>query len=199
MQKQCTGQVNRQMNIIYNKEKKIIICAMPRCGSNYIAHIGPHFGYKFLEQYTEDEIKDYTVVKLVRDPVNRFVSWWYSFKGNLSAVDDDPRSWSQEDADAWIEMFKTYMHYDEHTCLQSIMYSKDKSLNHNNVFVKMEDVNILLGLSSEPHTVNTYSELIVNNTPIINRVLEYANIFYKQDIEWYNKLDKTIPASLIPG
>ena len=185
------------MQIIYNEEEKIIICAVARCGTNFLYDIAPYINYKILENNSITDYSEYTIVKVVRDPYNRFVSWWYSFEGNLSKAEDHPRLWSKEKVDEWIERFKIDMHYDEHTGFQSILYYQHKELNQNNIFVKMEDLNIILGLSPESRPPDLYKEQVINNTMFINKIFQLAKMFYKRDIEWYNQLYTGIPKKFI--
>ena len=181
------------MQIIYNEEQKVIICAVARCGTNYLRDIAPYINYKELNHSSITDYSDYTIIKIVREPYNRFVSWWYSFTGNLSKTEDCPRLWSKEKANDWIEKFKIDMHYDEHTGLQSILYYQNKELNQNNIFVKIEDLDIVLGFSLGRYCPNLYSENIPGNTIFINKIFKSAKIFYKRDLEWYSQLDTTIP------
>ena len=181
------------MQIIYNEEEKIIICAVARCGTNFLIDIAPFINYKELAHNSITDYSEYTIIKVVRDPYNRFVSWWYSFEGNLSKIEDHPRTWSKEKVDQWIKKFKIDMHYDEHTGLQSILYYQYQDMNQNTMFVKLEDLNIFLGLSLERHQPDLYNEHVINNTMFINKIFNHARIFYKRDIEWYNQLYTGIP------
>lgn len=181
------------MQIIYNEDEKIIICAVARCGTNYLRDIAPYINYKELSHNSITDYSDYTVIKIVRDPYNRFVSWWYSFAGNLSKTEDHPRGWSKEQVDRWIEDFKIDMHYDEHTGLQSILYYQQKEMNQNNLFVKIEELDIVLGFSLERRQPDLYNEQSIGNTMFINEIFKLARIFYKRDIEWYNRLYTAIP------
>jgi hypothetical protein len=184
------------MNIIYNEEEKILICALARCGTNFLADIAPHINYKVLDDYHQiKNFSEYTIVKIVREPMNRFVSWWYSFKANLSKTEDHPRDWTEEETNNWIEKFKDEMHYDEHTGLQSILYFQNPDLNHNNLFIKLEDIDIFLGFSVEKYRLNRYVEDMYNNIPIMNRLIKTVKRFYKRDLEWYNNLDTRIPGN----
>lgn len=181
------------MQIIYNEEQKIIICAVARCGTNFLIDIAPYINYKELNHNSITDYSEYTIVKVVRDPYNRFVSWWYSFEGNLSKTDDHPRLWSSEQAHKWIKRFKTAMHYDEHTGLQSILYYQHQDMNHKNMFVKMEELDIFLGYSLERYEPNNYIDNVIENNMIINKIFKFARIFYKRDLDWYNRIDTVIP------
>jgi hypothetical protein len=186
------------MQIIYNEEEKIIICAVARCGTNYLNQIALHVNYKELDNnYNADYYSDYTVIKIVRDPFNRFVSWWYSFLGNLSNTEDHPNCWSKKQVDQWIENFKIDMHYDEHTGFQSILYYQNNNLNKNTIFVKIEDLDIVLGLSSKQRYTDSYSKNILENTVFINKLFKSVKKLYDRDINWYNQLDTTTPTKFI--
>ena len=185
------------MNIIYNEEQKIIICAVARCGTNYLDDIAPFINYKVLQHNSITDYSEYTIVKVVRDPYNRFVSWWYSFEGNLSKTEDHPRLWSREQAGRWIRTFKTAMHYDEHTGLQSILYYQNQDMNHKTMFVKMEELDVFLGFSLERYQPNTYIENVIDNNMIVNKIFKFARIFYERDIRWYNQLTTAIPKKFI--
>lgn len=184
------------MQIIYNEQKKVIVCAVARCGTNYLSQIAPLINYKELSNNDITDYSKYTVIKIVRNPFNRFISWWYSFPGNLNKTEDHPKHWTEKQVDQWIENFKINMHYDEHTGFQSMLYYQYNEFSNNNIFVKIEDLDIVLGLSSKQRYPDSYSEHILENTVFINNLFKSVRKLYKRDINWYNQLDTAIPKNL---
>ena len=66
-------------------------------------------------------------------------------------------------------------------------------MNHKNMFVKMEELDIFLGYSLERYEPNTYIDNVIDNNMIVNKIFKFARIFYKRDLDWYIHVDTVIP------
>lgn len=137
------------METIVNHDKKIIISALPRCGTQYLAkqavnkpewHALNIRQYKLLKNYNE-----YTVYLPVRDPYKRWRSWFYSFVNDTATDPEWPKQWSVLVAHDWLQTFSLRMHYDTHTGLQSILYNVELPSSVKNIrYVHMEDIGTLM-------------------------------------------------------
>jgi len=86
------------MDVLVNNEKKMVCCVLPRCGSNHVRSVLKTVGWVERRRVTKESFEDYTIIKIVRDPYERWVSWFYSFEW-----DDIPpiKNWTVADAKQW--------------------------------------------------------------------------------------------------
>ena len=166
-----------------------MVYALPRCGSNYIVNFARsrkdwRSGLKFSPLF---KYQEHTIVKIVRDPFERWRSWFYTFGFDQC----DPTLWGLSDAENFIKDFSIRMHYDIHTGLQNILYNINPNLNYNNVYVTMESVGIFLGDSGIPHVPgeqhNVREEAM--NSDVKDYLYSSIRELYKSDTEWIKTLD----------
>lgn len=177
------------MDVIYNSTNRIILCALPRCGTNYIRRFASKSkdwrnGARFAPSFRYHE---HTIVKVVRDPFERWRSWFYTFGFDYC----NPIHWTIDDAKKFIDDFSIKMHYDQHTGYQHILYTIDQNLNYNNKFVTMEKVGIFLGDSGAPHNPGKQHDFreVDMNPSVIEYLYPRIHELYRLDSNWIKSLD----------
>lgn len=178
-----------RVDIICNPVNKTIVCALPRCGTNYLNSFArknqdwranARFGLAF-------RFEEQTVVKVIRDPFERWRSWFYSF-----AFDPNVHPfWTVDDSDKFIKNFDIMRHYDQHTGYQSILYNMDTRFNHNNIYVRMENIGVYLGDAGQPHSAGTMHaerERVMNDA-VKDYMYSSIRQLYQNDHDWIKSLD----------
>lgn len=130
---------------------------------------------------------DFTVIKIIRDPYPRCMSWFYSFEW----IDNVHDRWTVDDAEKWLKDFRVQHHYDEHTGLQSVLYNLNYEYRNNNVYVRMEDIDAYFGNSDVPYPSGVQHNIRANMLPNDVRVFLKKHIckIYRLDYQWIEKLD----------
>ncbi len=177
------------MDVLVNNEKKMVCCVLPRCGSNHVRSVLKTVGWVERRRVTKESFEDYTIIKIVRDPYERWVSWFYSFEW-----DDVPpiKNWTVADAKQWLENFRVRHHYDEHTALQSMLYNfNNEYICNNTCYVRMEYVDMYFGFTNQRHPSFVQHFARMDETPL--DVLEYFKHaipkLYKPDYIWMKNLN----------
>ena len=175
------------METFYNKEKNQYIFAAYRCGTNFLNSkpVRNQGWFKVKIPVSGIIIKpETTVVKVIRDPFERWSSWFDNF-----VICNDYTHWTTQKAHSWLRNFEENLTYDSHTEKQSVMYNFENILSPNSIYVNMEDLNLFLGVSDKKHRVNSHE----NFYKLSNRVFSIFNIkiktIYRDDYEWM----KTLP------
>lgn len=176
------------MDILVNNQKKMVCCILPRCGSNHIRSVLKTDRWVERRRSTARSFEDHTIIKIVRDPYERWVSWFYSFEWEeLPHL----KSWTVADAEQWLEKFRIRQHYDEHTGLQSMLYNVNREYLYNNCYVRMEYADMYFGFAEQPHQSYIQHFPRMEETP--PEVTEYFKHtipeLYKLDYEWMKNLD----------
>lgn len=174
------------MEAFYNKTKNQYILAAYRCGTNFLASKPVRkLGWKKIKiPVTDIQLNsETTVVKVIRDPFERWSSWFDNF-----VICDDHSPWTTKRAHEWLKNFETNLAYDSHTEKQSVMYNFENIQSPNSIYVNMEDLNLFLGLSDQKHRVSSHE----NFHKLPNKVFSIFNIkiktIYKDDYEWIKNL-----------
>lgn len=181
------------MDVYINQDQKQVLCILPRCGTNRVRDILAN--HPVWKDYYEkpsfgdlsDKFKDYTTIKIVRDPYKRFLSWFCAF-----AWDDNLHPfWTVKDAKVWLEDFDVQRHYDPHTGLQSVLYNVDPKFSHNNMFIRMEDIDLFFNQSNVPHVANMEHRVRINELHIsVRKYFKHSiDIMYARDFEWLKKIE----------
>jgi len=175
-------------------------------------------GTKFFRKMTEEKLhwiipydgnnlipihNDYEVVQIVRDPVQRYMSWFdkqyvknHIRREKVTFVE----TWMQNRfTKEWFENFLEHqrhgIHYDGHTCYQSLWprhflkFISDKEWK----YLRMEDINRYF-FDSKPYTPRRDPNEYVGvwdtlDQEIVDYVIAELEKIYEGDIKWYKSLD----------
>lgn len=175
------------MDVLINYEEKKICCALPRCGSNYARIMLKSRGWVERRRSTLRSFDDFTVIKIVRDPYARCMSWFYSFEW----LDRVHARWTVDDAEKWLKNFRVQHHYDEHTGLQSVLYNLNHEYRNNNVYIKMEDIDSYFGNSDIPFPSGVQHSVRANmlSPDVLVFLKKHIYEIYHLDYEWIENLD----------
>lgn len=175
------------MDVLINYEKKMICCALPRCGSNHVRIMLKNRGWVERRRSTLRSFDDYTVIKVIRDPYTRCMSWFYSFEW----IDGIHNHWTVADAEKWLRDFRIQHHYDEHTGLQSVLYNLNQEYRNNNIYIKMEDIDLYFGNSDVPHLSGVQHDIrssqLSSDVPVFLK--KHICEIYHLDYHWIKNLD----------
>lgn len=173
--------------MIYNARKHLIIWALPRCGSGIV------FRQVMADPKRWDHIRNDdigkmkvppNVIKVVRDPVERFVSYVASFIIN----NKDPEinyylpPLRRNNFDDWFEKFSRCYHYDSHTNLQSIVYYSNMKLNHHVKYLHTKDLSKFFYVQNYTNLNREFYRDYLE--PMLPKVKE----LYKHDYEWLDSI-----------
>jgi hypothetical protein len=177
------------MEAFYNQEKNQYILAVNRGGTVFLNSISVRMlGWKKVSSPIERWNIDCssTVFKIIRDPYFRWCSWF----DNFILADNPKPEWDIERAANWIKEFKVTLSEDSHTQKQSILFNlKNTKHTHSKTFyVKMEDLNLFLGLSNQRHQTAGY-ERFRELPESVQRYFETEiKRVYRDDYDWIKKL-----------
>ena len=191
------------MDLIVSQQRNEVIWALQRCGTNHLRAIAASgisdwrllFGYK-----NADKLASMKVTRIVRDPLQRWLSWFTSFiiQGNDDGSENplheyysnvDVKNWNLQDAKLFFTEFEKIMHDDYHTIPQHIGYFEYENLNHNNHFVLMENIDIYLQISRKQHQPE-FKEVFYNlESTVQQHIMNTVCDLYEKDYLWMNELD----------
>jgi len=175
------------MEIFHNKVKNQYIFATNRSGTSFLnSDIVKKLGWK--KKYPiSNKLKidnTTTVVKVVRDPYDRWKSWFDMFVLDITDID----YWTLSQSHQWLDEFKKTFFLDVHTEKQSILLNSIKTNSNEIIYVRMEDLNIFLKISNQRHTTSYYNRF--ESLPANVRHFFYYQIkkIYRDDHRWIKSL-----------
>lgn len=181
------------MNILINKKEKYIVAVVPRCGSNYIKKIASYVGLKDITDLDlPKKIEDYKIIKIVRDPIERFNSWFYNFV-SYPGKKNYEITWNKLETTKFFKKHIYNMNFDNHIKLQSLLYNKNTNLNQNVSYLLMENINAFFGIGNSQHTPAVPDFLKFEDIDYFNFCV---NKCYKPDIKWFNSLNTDTPPAM---
>ena len=174
-----------------NHNKKIVICCPFVCGTSFLhLHVLKNEEY---EHYRGnwDISEEYTLYKVIRDPVQRWHSWYNKFflDNKLPIEENQANTFGLEyinkkNIKVWFDHFKTVMHYDGHTGLQKYIHYNDKRfIGQNEKFILSNQLQVFLG-----NTKNAYKDKVYDYK-LRNEIDKYLYDLYKIDINWIKTLE----------
>jgi hypothetical protein len=177
------------MEAFYNQEKNQYILATNRSGtfflaSNTVRNLG--WGKVDVSMSDLNIDKDAYVFNVVRDPFQRWCSWFDNF-----VLADSPKlEWNMKRAADWIKEFKVTLSEDAHTQKQSIFFNLEnvKHEPSRTFYVKMEDLNLFLGLSNQRHQTAGYERFRELPESVQHYFETEIKIVYQDDYNWIKKL-----------
>jgi|TARA_R110000782_G_scaffold265743_1_gene359702 hypothetical protein len=179
-------------NTIINHKEKMMIHAAHRCGSGYVSQVPAKLDNWKNEQYynitgLEIDFNEYSHVNIIRDPYQRWRSWFYDF--HRFDEKDDIDKWNLSYTKSWLDEFRYRMHYDMHTCLQKITY-EDVVCRTNAMYLHMEDLDIFLGIDHRQRIIDdrvSYENIM---TPkVIGCLQKNIPLTYTVDYTWIQTLN----------
>jgi hypothetical protein len=177
---------------IVNDDKKIMIHAVCRNGTNRLDNVAcniPEWNGISLCDIQQQQYNEFTHVKIIRDPYQRWRSWFYDFEAHDDIAPDWTNKWNLAYARSWVEHFQYRMHYDTHTGLQKMLY-EDPYCNNNVMYLQMEDIDQFLGISNSRYNSSTRkiheSRLAANVVSYLQHKIPYL---YTADYAWIKTLD----------
>lgn len=194
------------MDLIVSQQRNEVIWALQRCGTNHLRAIAASgisdwrllFGYK-----NTDKLANMKVTRIVRDPLQRWLSWFTSFVVEVDDPDTEHplenygcnvnvKQWDLADARQFITQFEKIMYDDYHTIPQHIGYFEYENLNHNNHFVLMENIDIYLQISQKQHQP-AFKEVFYNlESSVQQYIMNTVCHLYEKDYLWMNELDLSL-------
>lgn len=175
------------METFYNKQKNQYIFATLRCGTNFLnSKPVRKLGWKAAKQNAHNLTPDHraSIIKVVRDPVDRWRSWFENF-----ALDSDRDKWTLAYTVHWLKNFERTFSEDFHTAQQHIVYNSIKSTNCQTVYVRSEDLTLMIGLTDVPYKGNLHKNFYKLPQEIQYILLFQVRKIYQDDITWI----KTLP------
>ena len=171
-----------------NHNEKKIICCPAMCGTTYL-HLQVLKNDNWEHIRGSIHVPDYyTVYKIVRNPVERFYSWYNVYVGGQGQYQDTDHIFIKDtltsiNLEEWFEYFKTVMHYDEHSALQKYLHRFDARFN--NLKTKY-----ILSKHLKNIVYNSYDEYQEKKYNKVCNGLEdkYLVALYNDDIEWIQSL-----------
>jgi hypothetical protein len=173
------------MEAFYNQEKNQYILAANRCGTVFLtSNVVKNLGWIKINITANDLslIETASVVKIIRDPYQRWRSWFNSF------VLTKYKFWNAIESKKWINNFKINYKDDYHTEKLSVIYNQPNLIKNNTLYLAMKDLNLFLKISNQPHQHNFcdyYSCLSQQVQFIFER--EIKKLYYS-DYDWIKKL-----------
>lgn len=177
------------MDVLVNNEKKMVCCILPRCGSNHVRSVLKTVNWVENRRVLIKSFEDYKIIKIVRDPYERWVSWFYAFVWDENST---IKNWTVAEAEQWLEDFRVRHHYDEHTGLQSMLYNfNNPYINDNTHYVRMEYVDMYFGLSEQRHpsVVQHFPRIDETHPDVVEYFKHAIPELYKPDYNWMKNLD----------
>lgn len=194
------------MDLIVSQQRNEVIWALQRCGTNHLRAIAasgisdwrPLFSYKHI-----DKLANTKVTRIVRDPLQRWLSWFTSFvvevndSGSEHPLENygcnvNVKQWDLADARQFITQFEKVMHNDGHTVPQHIGYFEYENLNHNNHFVLMENIDMYLQINRKQHQP-AFKEVFYNlESSVQQYIMNTICNLYEKDYLWMNELDLSL-------
>jgi hypothetical protein len=171
------------LEAFYNKELNQYIFAANRCGTSFLnSEAVKNIGWKKVN-HVGPELNTATVVKVIRDPYERWICWFDNFVLHYSDID-----WTVDQSNQWIKKFKKTLSNDLHTEKQSILLNSIKTGNSQIIYIHMEDLNIFLKISDQRHVINYRDRF--ENLPENSRKLFFFKIkkIYNEDYKWIKTL-----------
>ena len=172
-----------------NHSDKKIICCPAMCGTTYL-HL------QVLKTDNWEHIRgsilipsDYTIYKVIRNPIDRFYSWYNVYISGQGLYHDSNHIFikellKEENIEGWFRFFSTAMHYDEHCALQKYLHQFDDRFN-------LENIKYVVSKQLKSIVHNTDEEYIEKHYNKICNGLEdkYLVSVYKDDLEWIKSLE----------
>jgi len=191
------------MDLIVSQQRNEVIWALQRCGTNHLRAIAASgiSDWRLLFAYNKiNNLTDMKVTRIVRDPLQRWLSWFTSFviQGNDDGSANpllehysnvDVKNWNVKDARLFFTEFEKNMYENNHTIPQHIGYFEYENLNHNNHFVLMENIDIYLRISRKQHQPD-FKEVFYNlESNVQQYIMNTVCDLYEKDYLWMNELD----------
>lgn len=172
------------MEAFFNLGKNQYIIAPNRAGTSFLNSSAVRsLGWKKTKIPTMRLNSEMTIVKVIRNPYERWNSWFDNF-----ILADDTSSWPLDRAIAWADEFEKTLGNDPHTQRQSILLNSIKSGPEQTKYLQMEDINLFIGTSSQRHELTPrvrYSTLPATTVAFLNYKIKKI---YSDDYNWIKNL-----------
>jgi hypothetical protein len=172
-----------------NHNQRKIICCPATCGTTFLhLHVLKSDEYEHIRG-SWNIPKDYTIYRVIRDPMQRFYSWYSIYIVDKNQYPDTAHRFltepiNENNIEEWFKTFNTVMHYDEHTALQKYIHQFDNRFNQGNIkYISSTHLQKFLNTSAD-----NYQEKIYNNF-LRNNIDKYLQEMYKEDVEWIKTLE----------
>lgn len=180
------------MEGVVNYKLNQIVVAAPRCGTNFLTNVSIQLP-DWLKNFTIEEIpltEHMQLVKVVRDPIDRWISWFNCFILNDQLVMDIElpfNTTSIKKIDQWCEDFKKVYYLDEHVMFQVELYNHPLLSHPNTRYLDIRNLTNFFQIK-EPHQ-KSYRDLF-NLLPklVKNKILANMRDHYREDSLWVNKV-----------
>jgi hypothetical protein len=180
------------LEAFYNKQQNQYIFTTNRTGSRYLNSITvKNLGWEKvdlvepeLDKLVTISLQDTTkIIKVVRDPYERWQSWFNTFVLTKSNID-----WNIDQSNQWLADFKKTLSKDFHTEKQSILLNSINTGSSQIIYIHMEDLNIFLKISDQRHVINYCDKF--ETLPEGSRKLFFFKIkkIYNEDYKWIKTL-----------
>lgn len=171
--------------ILYNEQTKETIISINRCGSGYVEDIGNNDEFSDWKLATDNTNFDgYTVYQVVRDPWERWFSWFVNFVYEGSKIGLDLEL---ETAKEFIHEFQQDFYYDPHIAFQSSMYKltcKFYNIKNPKCLDIMDLNKVIHKNDAKQHITTPWSDQIVAK-PIVTVFLRKSiRKIYYADYQW---------------
>jgi hypothetical protein len=181
------------MEAFYNKKQDQYIFAAPRCGTSFLnSKVVKKLGWNKvnlvepkLDHFPTIPVQGTTmVVKVIRDPYERWRSWFDTFVLAYTNIN----YWTLEQSSKWLDEFEKTIFLDTHIEKQSILLNSIKTNSSEIIYIRMEDLNIFLKISDQCHVINYRDRF--ESLPANTRHFFYYQIkkIYRDDYRWIKSL-----------
>ena len=180
------------MEAFYNNKQNQYIFTTNRSGSRYLNSITvKNLGWEKvdlaepeLDKLITIPLQDTTkIIKVVRDPYERWRSWFNTFVLQNSNI-----NWDIDQSNQWLTEFKKTFSKDFHTEKQSILLNSIGTGSSQIIYIRMEDLNIFLKISNQPHVINYCDSFETLPESIRKLFLFEIKRIYQDDYQWIKSL-----------
>lgn len=174
------------MEAYYHKQKNQYVFVAQRCGTNFLnSKLVRRLGWRKVDHHRKLKLDNDTVIfKVIRDPGKRFTSWLENFV--LS--EENHIFYSVKQTHRWLMDFQRTMSLDPHTEKLCILYNISQIEQYKTVYVAMENLNLLLGVSPVPRIINFRKKLDKLPKEIQLILQHFTKNIYHDDYEWIKTL-----------
>ena len=181
------------MEVFYNNKQNQYIFTTNRSGTNFlnsepVRKLGWEKVNDIIHELDSDpEIPERdnttTVVKVIRDPYERWQSWFDTFVLRNSNID-----WNISQSNQWLMEFKKTLSKDIHTEKQSILLKSINTGNSQIIYIHMEDLNIFLKISDQRHVISNCDRFEALPKSSCKLFLFKIKKIYQDDYKWIKSL-----------
>ena len=188
------------MQILANHDKKFVVMAWPRCGSEHLDFIPKRHPEwkKTTRTFNDLHIQGYRFYGAVRHPLERFKSWFSAFVIDTEQnIEHDyitnAKNWSIDDCKWFFRHFEVTMHYDTHTAFQRYLY-RNLHMPCPIHYFDYKNIDYMCGIPEYDFKIGSgWKKYVANTDPkVIGYIEKKAATIYNSDIKWYESL-KLIP------